>query len=120
MDWILAQQVRRVSQKNKVENTRRAETVATAVAMLALSNIGWGHDRQATEARGEGENEEARRRQQQGGTIKTVPFLQQSSGDKKALKQLNNQPPKQRQWGRLVLGNGRGCFEADGRGLGMG
>ncbi len=40
MDRILAQQVRRVSQKNKVENTHRAETVAAAAAMLALSNIG--------------------------------------------------------------------------------
>jgi hypothetical protein len=29
-----------VSQKNKVKNTHRAETVAAAAAMLVLSNIG--------------------------------------------------------------------------------
>jgi hypothetical protein len=28
--------------------------------------------------------------------VKPVPFLQQSSGDKKVLKKHNNQPPKQR------------------------
>ncbi len=56
MDQILAQQVRRESQKNKVKNTCQAETVAAAAAMLALLNIGQGHDWQATEARGEGEN----------------------------------------------------------------
>ncbi len=38
MDWIVAQQVHHKSQKNKVKNTSRAETVATA-AMLALSNM---------------------------------------------------------------------------------
>ncbi len=56
MEQILAQQVRSESQKNKVENNRRAETVAAAAAMLALLNIVRGHDRRATEARGEGEN----------------------------------------------------------------
>jgi hypothetical protein len=61
MDQILAQQVRRESQKNNVENTRRAETVAAAAAMLALSNNSRGHDWQATEARGE-EGEQGRER----------------------------------------------------------
>jgi hypothetical protein len=37
MDQIVAQQVHRKSQKNKVENSPHAVTV-TAVAMLALSN----------------------------------------------------------------------------------
>ncbi len=53
VDQILAQQVHHKAPKNKVENTPRAETVATAAAMLALSNIGQGHDRRATEVRGE-------------------------------------------------------------------
>jgi hypothetical protein len=39
VDQILAQQVRRQSQKNKVENAPCTETVATAAAMLALSNM---------------------------------------------------------------------------------
>ncbi len=82
MDQILAQQVRRESQKNKVKNTFQVETVAAAAAMLALSNIGQGHDWQATEARGEGENKGGIGRQQQGRTIKTMPFLQQSSNEK--------------------------------------
>jgi hypothetical protein len=47
VDKILAQQVRHESPKNKVENTPRAETVAAAAAMLALSNRtnsgGWRH-----------------------------------------------------------------------------
>ncbi len=38
VDQILAQQVHRESQKNKVDNTPCAETVAVAAAMLALSN----------------------------------------------------------------------------------
>ncbi len=46
-----------------------------------------------------------------------MPFLQQSSGDKKALKKHNNQPPKRRRWGRLVAENWRRCFKANGRGL---
>jgi hypothetical protein len=68
MDQILAQQVRCKSKKNKVKNTCRAETVAAAAAMLVLSNISRGHDWQATEARGEGENVGGRGRQQQGRT----------------------------------------------------
>jgi hypothetical protein len=54
--------------------------------------------------RGEGENKKGRGRQQQGRTIKTVPFLQQSSGNKKALKKHNNQPLTWRWWGQLVAG----------------
>jgi hypothetical protein len=99
VDQILAQQVRRESPKKKVKNTPCAETVAVAAAMLALSNIGQGHDQQATEARGEGKNEGGRGQQQQGRTIETVPFLQQSSGNKIVLKKHSNQPPKWRRQG---------------------
>ncbi len=46
-DQILAQQVRRESQKSEVKNTPHAETVATAAAMLVLLNRtnvgGWCH-----------------------------------------------------------------------------
>ena len=46
-DQILAQQVRRESQKSEVKNTPRAESVAVAAAMLALLNRthagGWHH-----------------------------------------------------------------------------
>jgi hypothetical protein len=103
MDQIIAQQVRRKSQKNKLKNTPCAETV-TGAAMLALLNttnavrharsmavgalpphiVGRGHDQQATEVRREGEDKEGRGRQQQGRTTTTVPFLKQSSGNEKA------------------------------------
>jgi hypothetical protein len=72
--------VHRESQKNKVENTPCAETVAAAAAMLALSNIGRGHDRQAMEARGEEENKGWRGRQQQRRTI-TISHQNGGGGD---------------------------------------
>ncbi len=48
----------------KNRNSQPSETVAEAAAMLALLNIGRGHNQQATEARGEGENEGGRGQQQ--------------------------------------------------------
>jgi hypothetical protein len=70
------------------------------------------------EVRGEGKVKGGRGRQQQGRTIATVPFLLQSSNNKKELKKHDNQPPKWRQWGKLVAEKLCRCFEADGHGLG--
>jgi hypothetical protein len=70
-----------------VKHVKRGEVLharSMAAGALAPHIVGQGHDRQATEARGEGEDKGGRGRQQQGRTTTTVPFLKQSSGNKKA------------------------------------
>jgi hypothetical protein len=60
--------------------------------------------------------------QQQGRTTTTVPFLKQSSDDKKAYESIKTQQSttKMEVAGRFGCWKKRQCFEADGRGLGAG
>ncbi len=69
------------------EHNKRSEVSherLMAAGALAPHIVGQGHDQWATEARGEEEDKGGRGRQQQGRTTTTVPFLKQSSGNKKA------------------------------------
>jgi hypothetical protein len=130
MDQIVAQQVRRKSQKNKVENTPCAETVAVA-AMLALSNTTnavrcrvqdrWRRaprrltslvkvmicERRRQGGRGrkrEGEDSNNRGGQQQQCLSSSNQVAIRKH--KKAHKKHNNQPLKRRRWAQLVAGKG--------------
>ena len=58
--------------------------------------------------KGEGENKRGRGRQQQGRMIKTLPFLQQSSVDKKALKNTTISHQNGGDGDKWLLENGAG------------
>ena len=70
VDWILAQQVHHEYPKNKVKNTPRAETVATAAALLALLNRtnagGWCHTSLAEVMVGKQQRQRGRGRMREG------------------------------------------------------
>jgi hypothetical protein len=94
-----------------------------AASALVPHIVSQGHDRQAMEVWGEGEDKGGRGWQQQERATTTVPFLKQSSGNKKAkesTQKTQQSTTKIEATGTFGCWKRRQYFKADRCGLGAG